>query len=235
LVVFRAGASALGRNYKILFVEFLVLVVGVFVSLQVNEWQNDRANRELELQYLLRLEDDFEKSSTALKGNIKLMRSSLEKLESGLTILTNEKRSDEDYQALFLALQGSAIMGSFEVFLGTFEELKDTGNMQLIESTRLRESLGNLWQKYLRVDKISQIRNILRGNTFPAMARHVKPLQGNKLTFDAEMVERNPRDLYVAMSIIRSNLGYDLADSEEVLSLVNAALGIVREEIEVRN
>jgi hypothetical protein len=62
----------------------------------------------------------------------------------------------------------------------------------------------------------------------------VKPLEGNKLTFDAQLVEEDPRKLYVAMSIIRTNLRNDLADSEEILQLTNEALDVIREELESR-
>lgn len=44
---------------------------------------------------------------------------------------------------------------------------------------------------------------MLRGNTFPTIIRYVKLPEGNKLTFDARLVEEDPRELYVAMSIIR--------------------------------
>lgn len=44
---------------------------------------------------------------------------------------------------------------------------------------------------------------MIRGNTFTAIIRYVKLLEGNKLTFDTRLVEEDPRELYVAMSIIR--------------------------------
>ncbi len=234
MILFRGGE---GEGFRVgrLLLEFSVLVVGFFVSLQVNDWQNDREDRALEYEYLLRLDNDFEKSRVALADNIDKIESSLVGLEQGLSTLAQDTRDDADYQQLFLALQSASIMGSFEVFFGTYEELKDTGNMRLMQSTPLRESLGAVWQKHLQISKISQIRNMMRGNTFPVMARHVKPLAGNELTFDAEMVERNPRELYVAMSIIRSNLRYDLKDSQQLLALVQLAVTQIDEELSARS
>ena len=219
------------RNYTDLFLEFFILFLGVFISLQVNEWQIDRENREIEQQYLLRLEKDFEKSTVALRENIEKIKSSLDKLEYGLTKLSKEERSEQDLHEIFVALQSSSIMARFTVYFGTYEELKDTGNMRLIESTALRESLGTLSQKNSYIYRVSEIRNMLRGNTFPVMTKFVKPLPGNKLTFDNELVEKNTRELYVAMSIIRTNLRNDLKDSEELLGLVTQSLEILKEEI----
>lgn len=212
------------------FLSFVLLVPGFFISLQVNEWQNDRENREIEAQYLLRLEKDFEKSIVALSENIKRVEASLGKLAYGLAILNKTNRPPQDYQELFIALQNSSIMGTFAVYFGTFEELKDTGHMRLIESTALRESLGNLSQKYLYIYRISEIRNMLRGNTYPVMTKFVKPSQGNTLTFDAELVEQDTQELYVAMSIIRTNLNNDLKDTKELLNLVNQSLAILKDD-----
>ncbi|WOJ92910.1 hypothetical protein R0135_14100 [Congregibacter variabilis] len=230
-MLLRAGHNAIDRTWRTLPLEFFIIVVGFFVSLQINEWQNDRENREIEGQYLQRLENDLKKSSEALVDNNDRMRLSVSNMESGLMRLAAEHRSEDDYQTLFVALQNSSIIGGFEVYFGTFEELKDTGNMRLIESSPLRESLAALAQKYLQVVKISQIRNMLRGNTFPVMTRYVKPTVGNSLTFDAQRVEADPRELYVAMSIIRANLGYDLHDSEKLLVLIEETLTIVRAEL----
>jgi hypothetical protein len=166
--------------------------------------------------------------------NIQRIESSLEKLAFGLTILTKDKRDEHDYQKVFKALQGSSITGSFSIFLGTFEELKDTGYMRLIESTEIREHLGNVWQKKVSISQINEIRNLLRSNTFPVMAKYIKPTKGNKITFDSELVEQSPRELYVAMSIIRTNLRNDLDDSRELLKLVNQSLLAIRESSRVK-
>lgn len=224
----------MNKNFGSFFLEFCILVLGVYLSLQVNEWQINRQDRALEFQYLERLENDFTKSNEALMDNILRIESSLEKLAFGLTILTKDKRDEHDYQNVFNALQGSSITGSFSVFLGTFEELKDTGYMRLIESTEIREKLGNVWQKKVSISQINEIRNLLRSNTFPVMAKYIKPIKGNKITFDSELVEQGPRDLYVAMSIIHSNLKNDLDDSKELLELVVQSQTAIRESIKVK-
>ncbi|RHW74753.1 hypothetical protein [Colwellia sp. RSH04] len=224
----------LNKNYGSFLLEFCLLVLGVYLSLQVNEWQINRENRSLELQYLERLENDFTKSHEALVDNIQRIESSLEKLAFGLTILTKDKRNDDDYQKVFDALQGSSITGNFSVFLGTFEELKDTGYMRLIESTEIRDNLGNVWQKRMAISQINEIRNLLRSNTFPVMAKYIKPIEGNKITFDSDLVEQDPRELYVAMSIIRTNLKNDLNDSIELLEFVIKSLTAIRKSIKVK-
>jgi hypothetical protein len=222
------------KNYGSFFLEFCILVLGVYLSLQANDWQINREYRAIELQYLERLDNDFNKSNEALLENIQRIESSLEKIDSGLTILSQDERDEHDYQRVFDALQGSSITGNFPVFLGTFEELKDTGYMRLIESTQVRDNLGNVWHKKVSITQISEIRNLLRSNTFPVMAKYIKPLKGNKITFDSELVEKNPRELYIAMSIIRTNLRNDLDDSKALLELITRAITVIRKDIQIK-
>ncbi|TLU65292.1 hypothetical protein FE810_08335 [Thalassotalea litorea] len=225
----------LNKNFGSFLIEFCILILGVYLSLQANEWQNNRANRALEVQYLDRLQNDFRKSSEGLEESIQRIELSLEKISFGLSILTKETRNEEDYHKVFEALQSSSITGSFSVYLGTFEELKDTGYMRLIESRELRENLGNVWQKKVSISQITNIRNLLRSDAFPVMAKYIKPLEGNRITFDSELVEQDPRELYVAMSIILSNLKYDLEDSKELHETINNSLVVISNEIDAKS
>jgi hypothetical protein len=106
--------------------------------------------------------------------------------------------------------------------------------MRLLESTEVRENLGNVWHKKVSITQISEIRNLLRSNTFPVMAKYIKPLKGNKITFDSELVEKDPRELYIAMSIIRTNLRNDLNDSKALLELITQALTVIRKDIQIK-
>ena len=85
----------------------------------------------------------------------------MQKIAFGLTILSQDNRDGQDYQKVFDALQGSSITGNFSVFLGTFEELKNTGYMRILESTQVRESLGSVWHKKVSITQNSEIRNLL--------------------------------------------------------------------------
>lgn len=69
----------LNKNYGSFFLEFCILVLGVYLSLQANEWQINREYRALELQYLERLDNDFNKSNGALVDNIQRLESLLQK------------------------------------------------------------------------------------------------------------------------------------------------------------
>jgi len=67
------------------------------------------------------------------------------------------------------------------------------------------------------------------------MAKYIKPIRGNKITFDSILVEQDPRELYVAMSIIRTNLKNDLNDSKALLALISESLIIIRTKLKLKS
>lgn len=230
MIVSRIRKHIHEQNTPALFLEFFVLVLGFLVSLQINDWENARSDRELELEYLERIQLDLDGSHVAVEKDIQNLARSIEKLDYAIRILSADKLKDGDHERLFEAAASGGIMGSFAVIFGTFEELKDTGNMRLIRSTELRVQLANMWQHYNLVLRLTEIRNILRGNAFPIMVQFLKP-QENGMTFDASMIAEKRRELFVALTIIRSNLNYDLKDSENLLEMIKTNQALVRPEI----
>ena len=48
------------QNWFAVFVDFVVVVVGIFIGLQVSDWNQDRLDRKLEASYLLALQADLD-------------------------------------------------------------------------------------------------------------------------------------------------------------------------------
>jgi hypothetical protein len=129
----------------VLTIEMVMLILGISISLQVNEWQNKQVDRQLEQEYLARLNLDFDESEKVLRKDIEYLRSSVEKLVIGIKPLSKSSLTKEDHIVLFKAVGQSTLIGRFAVVFGTIDELKDTGNMRLLVSKKLRISPANLY------------------------------------------------------------------------------------------
>ena len=51
------------QNWFAVFLDFLIVVVGVFIGIQANDWNAQRVEQSLEQDYLERLREDVEESS----------------------------------------------------------------------------------------------------------------------------------------------------------------------------
>jgi hypothetical protein len=134
-----------GINVSRPFAEILIIVVGVLIALGVDSWNDNRVDRILETQYLERLNED-------LRWNVERTRELVEAHSRKLSVLedlaetTSQSRLIESDPISVIAALGSGVdLGwvspSFRV--GTFEELRSTGNLGLIRNVELRAALGD--------------------------------------------------------------------------------------------
>jgi hypothetical protein len=219
-------------KWGVLALEILILIVGISMSLQVNKWQNQRDDRQLEQEYLERLIVDFAESEDVLQKDIEQLRSSVDKLLVGIKPLSKSTLTKEDHLALFEAVGQSALIGRFAVVFGTLDELKDTGNMRLLISKKLRISLASLYQTYQQIIRLSELRNILRGQSFPVLARQLKPNSDSRVIWDEELAEQNKREIFAALTVILQNLKNDLSDTQRLAALVLNINDIIQQELE---
>ncbi|MFT7201029.1 MAG: hypothetical protein ACI9UD_002691 [Glaciecola sp.] len=231
MLLVRLRKSFKELKWGVLAIEMLVLIFGISMSLQVNEWQNQRDERQLEQEYLERLIVDFGESEKVLRNDIEQLRISVDKLLAGIKPLSKTKLTKEDHSALFEAVGQSASVGRFAVIFGTIDELKDTGNMRLLISKNLRVSIANLYQTYQQIIRLSELRNILRGQSFPVLVKQLSPHSDSSVVWDEELAEQNKRELFGALTVILQNLKNDLSDTQRLVELVTTINGIIKLEL----
>ena len=232
MLISRLRKSFKELNWGVLTIEMVMLILGISISLQVNEWQNQQVDRQLEQEYLARLNLDFDESEKVLRKDIEYLRSSVEKLVIGIKPLSKSSLTKEDHIVLFKAVGQSTLIGRFAVVFGTIDELKDTGNMRLLVSKKLRISLANLYQSYQQIIRLSELRNILRGQSFPVLVKQLKPNSNSRVIWDEELTEKNKREIFGALTVILQNLKNDLSDTEKLAELVAKIKDIIKQELE---
>ena len=73
-MILRRIAEAFRRqDWFTVCIEVLIVVFGVFIGLQVDDWNNHRNERQMERQYLERLLADAESSDVAMTDSIRLL------------------------------------------------------------------------------------------------------------------------------------------------------------------
>ena len=156
----------------------------------------------------------------------------MDKLLIGIRPLSKSTLTKEDHLILFEAVGQSTLVGRFAVIFGTIDELKDTGNMRLLISKELRISLANLYQTYQQIIRLSELRNILRGQSFPTLVKQLKPNSDSRVIWDEELAEQNKREIFGALTVILQNLKNDLSDTEILAEQVESIIGIIKQELE---
>jgi hypothetical protein len=127
-----------GKYFKYAVGEILLVVIGILIALQINNWNDHIKNVESELNYYNRILDDFEMDK-------QLIVQSLEKADKRIDIskeLLLELHSGTKSKNYLLNKFLVAIRGDvFVVRNVTFKDLISSGNIKLLNDIKIKNSL----------------------------------------------------------------------------------------------
>ncbi len=120
--------------------EVLLVMIGILLALQVNNWNQQRTNRSLEKAYLRNFLLDLQSDSICISKNIQVLE--MEK-KPGLSILNRLLNEDRSCckDSIKAAIRNSAYLGwslNKERSNATFNEIMSSGSLRLISNKHLR-------------------------------------------------------------------------------------------------
>ncbi len=117
--------------------EIALVMIGILLAVQVNEWNTHRRERKEEQQVLRQLKTEFETNRAQIQDKILLHR---EIVSSGLRILeiidAPDKRIPMD--SLYFNLNRTLTAPTFDASLGVTNDLINSGKLYLIRNDALR-------------------------------------------------------------------------------------------------
>jgi hypothetical protein len=132
------------QNWFAVGIDFLIVVVGIFVGLQVSAWNDLRGERQAEVTALVALHADIVSTASELQSTIDLTAAS----NTSLRVLA--EYADGQHDDLSVAeidrhiLFGVFRIPGFSPNMVTYDELTNTGRLDLIRNTELRKRLQHL-------------------------------------------------------------------------------------------
>ena len=136
----RLAVHVKSQNWFAVWLEFSIVVVGVVLGFQITAWNEQRADRALEAEYLQRIGDELSDAKVVLES---IIRSADGNLLSApvLTEFFDERMAAGDHQRLVVAIfqfGGNPLLG-FD--LSTFDDLVSTGRLRLISDPEVRQAV----------------------------------------------------------------------------------------------
>lgn len=138
-------------------IEVLIVIVGIFLGLQVQNWYEAQTDRELEKVYLQRLIDDADASIVALARNIETGNIRIESIERTYQLMLNHQVTEDNRKEFSTYFEASKGFSAMDVYLTTIDELVASGQVTLIQSKEIREAIG-LFRKEYEVSNRAQER-----------------------------------------------------------------------------
>lgn len=132
------------ENWFAVFLDFVVVVVGLFIGLQIDTWWEARRESRLEGEYLTELREDFELNESRLDESIArlehVLRNTRDLHESaaletpGLSVVELNER-----------FRSISSMPSFIPVTRAYSNLTGSGDLRLIESRELKNALADYY------------------------------------------------------------------------------------------
>lgn len=143
--------------------ELVVIIVGVLTALGVDEWREERGQRVLEAQYLQGLATDVRQDMARMdvldvqilnriSGATRLLQELGEDASFRATGSTFPDRSGDEARRragelnLFQAVSLAGRVFPLDTSSPTFDELRSTGHLQLIQDTELKRSISEYYR-----------------------------------------------------------------------------------------
>ena len=130
------------QNWTAVGVDFLIVVLGVFMGIQVQAWYESQREQKLVRDYLHRLNEDFSLSIAGTERTRAFVTSNLDNLGIVLSSLRGCAVADgkKDRFANGLFHMGKLIPAQFVD--GTLEELRASGRLLLVQNDDLRTAIN---------------------------------------------------------------------------------------------
>ena len=141
-----------GRYFKYAFGEILLVMIGILLALQVNNWNIDKTNRIREKKYLTNIVVDLKKDLIRLDYLIKFRTNRLKGDQKLLQQMNGMPVNDFD--ELTKSVVNTLMEENFIPNNSTFLELSSSGNLNLISNDSIKFLLLELDELY-KVNKLS--------------------------------------------------------------------------------
>lgn len=121
--------------------EIILVVVGILIALQINNWNERQKDITKEQQILLSLQEEFKQNIKELSFDHQINLSSIKAVK---TLLNFDKNTDFETKTIDSLLGQTFNFATFDARLGVINDISSSGNLELIRDSKLRYTL-NQW------------------------------------------------------------------------------------------
>ncbi|WP_375325061.1 DUF6090 family protein [Flagellimonas sp. GZD32] len=139
-----------GRYFKYAIGEILLVVIGILIAIQINDWKQQQTERELEKKYLKNLVAELQQDALGLTITLQQLKNQARTKNALLDMVRNNKAGDSiityfDYQ--WRPIQPYIPLKS------TYVEMTTNSDLQVIQDDFVREKIIKLYNAYESLEK----------------------------------------------------------------------------------
>ena len=212
----RLSAALRRQDWPTVTVEFLLVVLGVLLALQLDNWNEQRKDRALFQDYLIQLQADLRQDINQAERRIEASTFLDERAAYLISVIEGKTAQPIDQNRLVSSVLTAGYAYLDLVNRQTYDELISTGNLRLFPDTELKrevvsyyanQELGTQWNTLIRsvqIDYRRATRNLLSADQFRWARKHWRDFS----------TDAPPMDMQRFMQQVSGN--------EDLLGVINA-------------
>lgn len=142
-----------GKYLKYAVGEIVLVVIGILIALQLNEWNAHRKQIKLEKEYYCRLLDDIRLDKEQTQNLLQLAEERLVASNQSVRLLL-KNNSEKTEIGTQISLSTKAIYSDFEPNNSAYEDLKSGANLNIISDKSIIKALNHYFN---RVEELKSI------------------------------------------------------------------------------
>ncbi|MCX7357669.1 MAG: hypothetical protein NT015_05950 [Alphaproteobacteria bacterium] len=160
-------------------IDFLIVVVGVFLGLQVNNWNEAAADRRAESAYLSQLQGDLQRIEGQVREQVEFEQFQARLAVSVGDLIADDRTSQRNLR-IATGLTQLTMRRTLRTESPTFTDLQSSGNLEIISDAELRAEIISYFFYARRLEAVIDKNNLsfvdqallpyLRDHGFPARA-----------------------------------------------------------------
>lgn len=150
----RLAARLREQDWFAVAIELIVVVVGILIALQLDQWATDRAERKLENTYLWRLAGDLRAEQQGVHDAQQFARNRLEAVAL-LEDMADGQTGNVDPRRIPWAVETASWRSFPQTTAYVANELRTSGQMNIIQSVELRKDLADHYAQIAHFGRVA--------------------------------------------------------------------------------
>jgi hypothetical protein len=160
MILQRVGKGLKNHDWGTVVLEVLIVVVGIFIGLQVDDWNEARRNRAVEQEYLERLWTELKLNETLLERFVSIHYDRADHILEVTRYILSEAPDPEWHARIAAKRLGGGVLPALQLNFAAYDELIATGRFAIIRNQDLRMALqANTAQKDRNESQLVYFRN----------------------------------------------------------------------------
>lgn len=151
MILRRVIAHFRKQEWTAIGLDFLIVVVGVFVGLQVSNWNQFAGDRRAETEYLRQLQSDLHNIQTEIDAQIEFERFHANLASEVFDLIRNDT-SETRALKITIGLNELTVRRTLRTQSPTFLDLQGSGNLELISDPALRAAIISYFYRTSRLE-----------------------------------------------------------------------------------